>query len=96
MSKKDLIECMPDSKDAQKAIVNSVKEIVDSMIRVQSEKELIGSIKETTEEKYSVSGKYVEGLAKLLYDKLYNESKAIQKIRADGERLEEFSTYLDK
>lgn len=96
MSKKELIECMPESKDAQKAIVSAVNEIVDSMIRVQSEKELIGTIKETTEEKYSVSGKYVESLAKLRYDKLYNDSKAIKKILTDNERLEEFNTHIDK
>lgn len=95
MSKKDLIECMPESPEARKAVQKAVSEIVDSMVRLQGEKELIGAVKEVCEEKYSVSGKYVEAQARFYYDKLYNESKAAQKAKATYEILEEFEQYFD-
>jgi rhamnogalacturonyl hydrolase YesR len=96
MAKKDLLSAMPTDPAARKAIVGNVKEIVDAMIRTQAEKELIGSIKEVAEEKYSVSGAWLNAQAVMLFDKLYNEGKKIQKIREQSEQLEEFEAHFNK
>ena len=92
--KKDNLADMPSDPNARKAVVNAVKEMVESLVRKQAEMELLGSIKEVTEEKYNICPKWLDTQAKFLYDTLYNENKAAIKAKELAERLEQYETYF--
>lgn len=96
MAKKDLMKDMPQGVEERKAIQNNINEIVDSLLRIQGEKEQIAAIKEVAESKYGVDGKWVESLAKFRYDELYGESKKIQKAMETSEQLDQYNTYIKK
>lgn len=94
MAKKDLINGFPSDPSAQKAIKNSVKEVVDSLLRIEAEKEQIKSVFEVAEEKYGVDKSFVKTQAELMYDYLYNEGKKKAKIEEAAEMVEVFNSEI--
>lgn len=90
MSKDEMLNSLPLSIEGQKAVKSAIKELVDSAIRVDSEKELQKTIKETCSEKYQVSPKFVATQAALMYDLMYKEGKKKAAILEASEALDTY------
>lgn len=62
------------------------------MIRVDSEKDHIKAIKERAEEEFGLCPKFIDSVAKVIYDDLYNQSKANTRTI---ERAEIIDTFIN-
>lgn len=94
MAKKDLNTEFPLDPQAKKKIIDAIEELVDSKIRVESEKDLQKSIFETTEEKYKMDKAFIKAQAELLYDARYDEGKKAEKFKQQEEQLSTFEAEL--
>lgn len=88
MAKQDLLKQLPSPAEGQKAIRNNVQEIVDAKVRINSEEELISTIKEVAKEKWGVCPTWLALQADIVYDREYNEGKKYQKVLEKAEEVE--------
>jgi len=76
----------------KKKVAEAIKEIVESMIRMDGEKDQVAGIKEVLKDKYEVDGSSAQRWANLLYWKLYKPEKyasEIEKAKMDITVLED-------
>lgn len=75
MSKEPTLKEFPQDPAARTSIKNHIQELVDCRLRMEAEKELVSSIKETAKEKYNIDGGWLVVQANIVYDRMYQESK---------------------
>lgn len=85
----------PSNPTHVQGVKNNINELVDAMLRIESEKELQKTIYETALEKYGVDKTWLKEQATLRYDTLYNESKKANAIKEKAEQLEIFETMFN-
>lgn len=74
-TKKELRNDLPSDPTQRKRVKDAVNEMVDSMLKQQSEKEYIKSTIEVLKQDLELDPKYIRKLAKLRFDSQYGEGK---------------------
>jgi siroheme synthase (precorrin-2 oxidase/ferrochelatase) len=69
---------VPSSPEDRKKILGAIKEISDSLTRIESERDLIKDILSDIEDKFELPKKYTRKVAKIYHKQNMNEVKAEQ------------------
>lgn len=86
---------LPTDPAALKTVKGNINEMVDAMLQVESFKEHIKTIKEVAGEKFDLDGSYMQELANVRYDSLYNENKKNLKAEEKAEIVDTVKCLFD-
>lgn len=85
----------PTDPTALKGVKDYISQLVDSMLKIDSEKELQKNLFESAGEKYGVDKTWLKRQADLQYDDLYKEGKKAEAIKQQAEDLEAYEAIYN-
>ena len=94
MSKKELIDHVPNDIVLRNKMQKNIVEYRDALLEIESQKDLIKSILEGVEESIGIKKAIFKQHGDLSFDIKYNEKKKTKKIEDDAELLAEHLTHF--